>query len=263
MHRVTGGTGSSLLFFSACWFIAVFIFFTVSATRLPHYIAPLFPAAAILVAFPIVQLMNDSGRSKATSAFWIVLLLGVVLGSVLMIFPFAYENFVEFIAQEFPMAESVNLGIGIAGIGLVIVIGYITAGIFGIFLKQVRKATQVMALTVGMSALLIIHVGLPVFDKNFLSPPQELAAFAGECIEGTDNLVVYGRKKPSYIFYAQHNIIFTHKGYKQPLEELLNQSEPITMITQNRLLKELPKAVQGLPVARESSGYILLSEKGC
>ena len=36
--------------FAAIWLVAVFLFFTASATRLPHYIGPLYPAAAILAA---------------------------------------------------------------------------------------------------------------------------------------------------------------------------------------------------------------------
>jgi len=36
--------------FAAAWFIGVFVFFTVAATKLPSYVLPLMPAAAILVA---------------------------------------------------------------------------------------------------------------------------------------------------------------------------------------------------------------------
>ena len=36
--------------FAALWIVGTFVFFTASATRLPHYIGPLFPAAALLTA---------------------------------------------------------------------------------------------------------------------------------------------------------------------------------------------------------------------
>ncbi|MES4786641.1 MAG: glycosyltransferase, partial [Nitrospiraceae bacterium] len=34
--------------FAALWVVGVFLFFSLSATRLPHYIGPLFPAGALL-----------------------------------------------------------------------------------------------------------------------------------------------------------------------------------------------------------------------
>ena len=263
VHRMAGGRGQSLFIFAACWFTAVFFFFTLSATRLPHYIAPLFPAAAILVAFPIARLMSGETRPKATSAFWIIVVLGTVLGGSLAVFPFVYDQLVEFIAQEFPMAGSVDPGIGISIIGVTMVIGFVATAFYGLVAKRVRTAIRIAAVTIGLSILLLIHVGLPIFDKNFLSPPHVLASLAGDCIGADDDLVVYGRTKPSYVFYARHKIIFTNKGHREPLDRLINEGRAITLITQERLLSELPADLQQLPMVKDVSGYVLLSEKRC
>jgi hypothetical protein len=263
VDRMAGGRGQSLFVFAACWFTVVFLFFTLSATRLPHYIAPLFPAAAILVAFPIARLMSRESRSKATSAFWIIVVLGTVLGGSLAVFPFVYDQLVEFIAQEFPMARSVDPGIGISIIGVAMVIGFVATAFYGLVAKRVRTAIRIAAVTIGLSILLLIHVGLPIFDKNFLSSPHVLASLAGDCIGADDDLVVYGRTKPSYVFYARHKIIFTHKGHRAPLDRLINEGRAITLITQRRLLHELPADLQQLPVVKDASGYVLLSAKTC
>ena len=263
VQRMAGGKGQSLLVFAACWFLGVFLFFTLSATRLPHYIAPLFPAAAILVAFPIARFMGGEARPKAASAFWIILVLGTLLGGMLAVFPLAYGQLAGFVAQEFPMAGSVDLGLGIAVIGMVVLIGCVMTAVFGLWLKRVRAAIRIVAATIGLSALLIVHVGLPIFDTHFLSPPHVLASVAGDCIGASDSLVVYGRTKPSYVFYARHQIIFAHKGHREPLDQLLDEEREITLITQQRLLQELPALLQQLPVLKEASGYVLLSEKRC
>ncbi len=262
-HRRAGGRGQSLFIFAACWLVVVFFFFTLSATRLPHYIAPLFPAAAILVAFPIARLMSGESQLKATSAFWIIVMLGTVLGGSLAVFPFVYGRLVEFISKEFPMAGNVDPGIGIFIVGMTMLIGFAATAFFGLVAKRVRMAIQIAAVTIGLSALLIIHVGLPIFDKHFLSPPHVLAALAGNCIGSDDALVVYGRTKPSYVFYAHHKIIFTHKGHRELLDRLINEGKAITLITQERLLPELPVDLQRLPVVKDASGYVLLSEKTC
>ena len=263
VHRMAGGRGQSPVVFAACWLVVVFLFFTLSATRLPHYIAPLFPAAAILVAFPLARLMSRGARVKATSAFWIIVVLGSLLGGSLAVFPFVYGRLVEFIENEFPMAGSVDPGIGISIIGMTMLIGFVATAFFGLVAKRVRMAIQIAAVTIGLSSLLIIHVGLPIFDKNFLSPPHVLASLAGDCIGTDDDLVVYGRMKPSYVFYARHKIIFTHKGHREPLDRLLDEGRAITLITQRRLLHELPADLQQLPVVKDASGYVLLSEKTC
>lgn len=43
--------GQSLPLFAACWLLAVFLFFTAAATKLPSYWIPATPAAGLLVAF--------------------------------------------------------------------------------------------------------------------------------------------------------------------------------------------------------------------
>tara|TARA_B100000315_G_scaffold208378_1_gene203639 strand:+ start:324 stop:2003 length:1680 start_codon:yes stop_codon:yes gene_type:complete len=263
MYRTVRDRGQSLLIFAFCWFVVVFLFFTFSATRLPHYIAPLFPAVAILVAFPIARLISGEMCSKPTIAFLIIAVLGTLLGGSLAVFPFVYGSLVEFIAQEFPMAHNVNLGLSFSIVGMVMVIGFVVTAFYGIALQRIRTAIRIAVVTIGLSTLLIIHVGLPVFDKNFLSPPHVLASLAGDCIGADDALVVYGRTKPSYVFYARHKIIFVHKGQRASLDKLIKDGKAITVITQERLLSELPANFRQLPVVKGASGYVLLSEKMC
>ena len=44
--------------FALCWFVGIFAFFSIAATKLPSYVLPLMPAAAILVAWLFT--VNDS-----------------------------------------------------------------------------------------------------------------------------------------------------------------------------------------------------------
>src|SRR5712691_546142 len=67
-------------FLCAVWALGVFIFFTLYSTRLPHYIAPLFPAAALLVAASWDRSLSaQSGRAGAVS-LWLTLGVGCLLG---------------------------------------------------------------------------------------------------------------------------------------------------------------------------------------
>ena len=56
--------------FALFWFVSIFLFFTVAATKLPSYVLPLMPAAAILVGLLWSHLMTRSttrSASKTTS----------------------------------------------------------------------------------------------------------------------------------------------------------------------------------------------------
>lgn len=55
-------TTLSILFLK-CWFWTIFLFFTLSAAKLPTYIVPAYPAAAILLADWLTRLFNKSPKS--------------------------------------------------------------------------------------------------------------------------------------------------------------------------------------------------------
>jgi len=65
-RRVIEKPDRSLFEFSFFWLISVFIFFTISATKLPSYWLPATPAASILISFSLTNhLKNDFLKSLA------------------------------------------------------------------------------------------------------------------------------------------------------------------------------------------------------
>ncbi len=61
----------------ALWFLAIFVFFSLSGSKLPGYILPVFPALAILIALQVVQLSEKSWRRVLVFAL-VVALAGLV-----------------------------------------------------------------------------------------------------------------------------------------------------------------------------------------
>ena len=56
------GSGEELEWFAGLWVIGVFIFFSLSSTRLPHYIGPMFPACALLTASFLARVYRTHRR---------------------------------------------------------------------------------------------------------------------------------------------------------------------------------------------------------
>jgi len=118
----------SLQILCAVWIVAVFVFFSLSATRLPHYIAPLFPAAALLVAASWDRLLSDEAGRWARFSFWFTLGIGSCLGLAFIGMDWAYERFSQQIVLEFPAAATIDPGWAPTAIGFLILGGM---GLFG------------------------------------------------------------------------------------------------------------------------------------
>src|SRR5438132_4541266 len=159
-------------FLCAVWVLGVFIFFTLSSTRLPHYIAPLFPAAALLVAASWDQFLStQSGRAGAVS-LWLTLGVRCVLGLAFVGLDWGYQRFNAQIAQEFPAAAQVDPGWAPTAIGFLILVGM---GLFGYAALTAGRAGLGFGIASGLvvaAALLIITIALPRFNRYFIAPPQ-------------------------------------------------------------------------------------------
>src|SRR5438309_1213672 len=252
----------------ALWVLGVFIFFTLSSTRLPHYIAPLFPAAALLVAASWDRSLSAQGGRAGAVSFWLTLGVGCVLGLAFVGLDWAYERFNAQIAQEFPAAAQVDPGWAPMAIGFLILGGM---GLFGYAALTAGRAGLSFGIAsglMGVIALLIVTVALPRFNQYFIEPPQVLADIAGLNLEESDTLVVYGRPKPSLLFYAKRHcpagkpcIEVIKPGEEEKLRPVLERPGQIMILTLDRLRAKLPAPASTYQPVVSRHGYVLLAKK--
>ncbi len=250
----------------AVWIVAVFAFFTLSSTRLPHYIAPLFPAAALLVAASWDHLL-EGGRWGRFS-LWLTLGIGSCLGLAFIGLDWAYDRFNAQIVLEFPAAAQVGPDWAPTAIGFLILVGM---GLFGYAALTAGRAGLSFGIASAVIAgvvILVLTVALPQFNRYFIAPPQELAAVAGLNLDTTDTLVAYGRPKPSLLFYAKRHcskatpcIEIITQGEEEKLRSLLERPGQIMILTQERLRAQLPAPASAYPVILSRHGYVLLARK--
>jgi hypothetical protein len=258
----------SLQVLCAVWIVAVFVFFSLSATRLPHYIAPLFPAAALLVAASWDRLLSDEGSRWGRFSFWFTLGIGSCLGLAFIGMDWAYEHFNQQIVLEFPAAAKIDPGWAPTAIGFLILGGM---GLFGYTALTSGRAGLSFALASGLMLgifLLIITVALPRFNSYFIAPEQELAAIAGMNLGETDTLVAYGRPKPSLVFYTKRRctsakpcLEVIKPGEEEKLRPLLERPGQVMILTQERLRAGLPAPALAFPIVLSRHGYVLLAKK--
>ena len=252
---------ADLEFFLSLWVVGLLIFFTLSATRLPHYIYPLFPPSAILVA-----LWWKRFHSMAVSPDWrisrrFLLGIGYILGIAIIVAPAIFHQFIKQITKEFPAAAQVDFGWLPVIMGLVIVLG--TLGI-RLCLDSETKRSWAVGVAAGMMVVFCLIAGkgaLPVFHMYFLEPPQKLAAIAGFNLGKDDHLLQVGRKRPSLSFYAERKVHFLGPRDEKKWQEHLAASGKKMIILQTPLRREIPEAVSEWTVVLEHGGFSLLSSE--
>src|SRR5204863_2740176 len=111
---------------------AGFLFFSVSATRLPHYIGPLFPAAAILTACFWQRSLSDPDGPGVKTALFLTIGIGCVMGLALALSPWLYSAYLEQIVKEFPMAAQVSPGWWPFVSGVILLLGMPVVAYYGL-----------------------------------------------------------------------------------------------------------------------------------
>ena len=251
----------NLEFFLSLWVVGLLVFFTLSATRLPHYIYPLFPAAALLVAMWWKRFLEHSGFSDWRVSRWFLLGIGYGLGIAIIGAPALFQHFIEKIAKEFPAAVNVEFGWLPTIMGLVILLG--TLGV-RLCLESETKQSWGVGIAFGMMlifSVLVVKGGLPVFHMYFLEPPQHLASISRAHLGKDGRLLQVGRKRPSLSFYAQGKVHFLGPHDEQEWQMHLAASGKKMIILQTNLLREIPESVSAWPVVLEHGGFFLLSSE--
>ena len=83
----------ALEWFAAAWVLGGLVFFSLSSTRLPHYIGPLFPAAAILTASYWNRCVTDHAAPNLRAAIHTMTAVGYILALAFASLPPLYAKF--------------------------------------------------------------------------------------------------------------------------------------------------------------------------
>jgi 4-amino-4-deoxy-L-arabinose transferase-like glycosyltransferase len=240
--------------FAAAWLLVGLALFSVAQTRLPHYILPLFPAAALLVAasWPARPSLLSRSLLGGTGVAVGVLLAGAWLAS---------EHLVRLLAPAYPAAAGARLpASALLVAGLVASAGGVALVRDGAVLFKALAALGALVLAIGF------QVALPGFGAAFVAPAGELAARAGRAARPCDTIAAAGPYRPSLLFYARRPVTFLGRRDDGRLAELLARPGQLFVIAPAALAGALP-GVGALSVVETRGGYVLLASgapaRGC
>lgn len=192
--------------FLLCWFLTFFVFFSVAQTKLPNYIAPLYPALAILTARFLVRW----GEGAVTPARWVmpvaiagVALTGILLAAGLVLASGALPLSLKGM-RTFPGLEAW------AWVGLIPLAG---AAVMAWALRAGRRPVAVAALAVAATAMVgVIAAGPPLVVDRYKAA-KELVLTSGACQPDRDIRLAalqYFQDSQSIVFYAGRKVEIVH-----------------------------------------------------
>lgn len=248
--------------FAAAWIFATFVFFTLSSTRLPHYIGPLFPAAAILTASYWARCVRDPSTRGANASVHLVMWLGFVLAGAMACLPWIYDTTLAGkLTKEYPLATQLSLGSGPYVAATVLLIGMGLVGLFG--LSETRRGATFWAASgslFGVVLVLMIFV-LPAANRYFVAPQQELAYAAGLNLAPGEQLIAYGATRPSTAFYARRKVLFVGSGEEEKLRTALSRPGRTMILLPESFVEKLPGDLKNYQPILKRYGYLLLASE--
>ena len=250
-----------LEWFAAAWVVGVLVFFTLSSTRLAHYIGPLFPAAALLTASYWQRSLLDAHLRGRRASIHTMMAIGYVLAIGFASLPSLYPSFAGKLTKEFPLATTIGLGSGPYMAAIVLLIGMALVGYFGLHDERRAAAFWAAGASIALVALTVLQLVVPGINRYFIAPPQTLAYTAGVNLAPTDRLIVYGSTRPSNVFYARRKVIFVSEGEEAMIGQALTLPGQTMVVLPETYQSKLPPEAKTLVPILKQHGYVLLANR--
>jgi len=241
----------------------VFVFFSVAATKLPNYLAPVLPGVALLIGELFGRERERdrafAGSFAASLAFALLLALALALAPLV---PARLPALLGERAEKLPgLAEPFALG-GFAPLaGALLVVG---AGVaFAAFRRgRLDRAFGALGLAFAATYAVVFLGVLPRVDERFAAPLRRLAEHAAARTAPGEPIVLLGlRHRPSVCFVADRPTEYVSPRGGRRTEAALFGAGARVGITSDALRAKLPDP-ERLQVLERDLGYVLFRSGG-
>ncbi|MGH7263738.1 MAG: hypothetical protein ACREMB_02640, partial [Candidatus Rokuibacteriota bacterium] len=239
--------GAAAAVFAAVWVLSVLVVFSLFRSRLPHYIAPLFPPAALLVAAAWPSRVPGLARALLGG-------LGLVIGGALLVLSSMDATITRLLAAAYPAEPGAALSGGVPVMGaLALAMGAAAL---------VRDGARLFSLLAVLTALFVVvglHVVLPAFSADFVAPVGHLVAGVAPALGPCDHLAAVGPYRPSLVFYARRPVTFVDLRHPDRLTALAARPGRLFLVAPRAAIARLPGPLAALPEVGARGGYVVLA----
>jgi hypothetical protein len=184
------------------WSIVVFVFFSVSRSKLPPYILPIFPSVAIMIAFMFdtnwAKLFSRRSEVLACTAVFAATAAAVI---VLYAGPVSVQQLLAGLSPETPKILS---SLRFFALGIVVIA--VIAAVLPIF-SRFRTSSAVVSTLAGFSVAFTVMLMLNLSVVDRLNTTKRLSLAFNAEKKQCDYLVNYGSFEESLPFYTGRRVI--------------------------------------------------------
>ncbi len=247
-----------LLLFAWLWFGVIFVFFSLSGTKLPSYIFPAFPALALLTGAAGEALLDGEARAgKGGQWFdWLVGGSGASLALAFVLLPFIVGNI---LLRKAPDIPPFNLGLTPYLLAIVFVLGPIIA-VWARRRGRGNVALGALATTMVLCILVAVHRVAPAIQEGLQSPLRGFADLARRELGPDDLLVAYNLNAPSLVFYTRRQVVTVRRGQEEKFQALATSAGRLLIIGKTASETRLREIPDIFPLDRQG-GYVLYSSR--
>lgn len=215
--------------FALVWFSVIFGFFTVAVTKLPSYVLPLMPAAAILVSMAWSdRLCTHDQPSRKRFGRW--LSDGLSLG-MLVVLAWATWYSPNWMGDDPAMPDLPNL---VRESGVMLRAAWIWGGaaVLGMGLLIRRQGRWLWSVQLAAFVAFTLFSLLPAYqlaDQVRQEPLRRIAQTAIAAKSPTEQLYMVGFMKPSLVFYTQQPVTYIEEP-QEVREQIVRTQESSALV---------------------------------
>ncbi|MBW4517842.1 MAG: glycosyltransferase family 39 protein [Timaviella obliquedivisa GSE-PSE-MK23-08B] len=194
--------------FALIWFIVIFGFFTIAATKLPSYTIPLLPAAAVLVALFWRDSMY-SFKYRLQSSRGILfshigsILFALLLAAASLLSPRWLKS-----DKDLPQLQAAVQQLGIPTLAASLWLGLAIASLILLLRRQGRWIWRVQLVSFFALLLIILLPSVALVDAQRQLPLRTIANTILQVRQPGERLMMVGYSKPSLVFYTRSPFTF-------------------------------------------------------
>jgi 4-amino-4-deoxy-L-arabinose transferase-like glycosyltransferase len=243
------------------WAGVVFAFFSAAGTKLPNYVASLYPPLALLVGMWAERFVARApGADRWVGAGVLVLVSAALLVAI------AFGGlpwWLEWARERFPKAaylhQAIDVGWGPTVLGATVLVGAAAIAWLARQRRPVATIGAIAATTVLAVGVLLTAVA-PVAASVIQVPLRDMAVRASLEAGPDGGIAVYGLNKPSIVFYAKRLVTVVGESRPQELAALLAQDRKWMVITKSAWVERLNGVAQ-VHAIESRGGYVLASNR--
>ncbi|MGF1604286.1 MAG: ArnT family glycosyltransferase [Thermosynechococcaceae cyanobacterium] len=241
--------------FALHWFGGIFLFFTVAGTKLPSYVLPLMPAAAILVGG-----LAGQPRLRPRQHQWSALVSIVAHVVLLATLAWACFNSLQWLGHDpdMPNFPQVVQQSGVMITGTMIWVGAAIASLILLW-RRLRWLWTVDAIAIVLFITLTLLPLLQLMDSQRQLPLRQIATVIRA--QQQEEPIIYSGQKPSLVFYTQRPVIYIHtpKIISKEIQQRLKSAQPsVLVVGLKERLQELDLDPQRSVLLKDAGAYQLI-----